>query len=387
MFEFFIIYTIVSLIFTVAYVLIVFRYLAGWGKLSTWEPPPSYTPSTKVTVIIPARNEANQLPACLSSISKLRYPASLLEVIVVDDHSTDETFAIAKAFQDQFPPLKVLKLADYLSSGHHAAFKKMAIGAAIQQSTGALIITTDADCEVQEDWLMLFASFFEAQRPVFIAAPVNFHRETSLFERFQSLDFLGMMGVTGAGVQLNWMNMCNGANLAYTRAAFHEVNGFEGIDQLASGDDMLLMQKIAARYPRKIGFLKNTKATVFTTAKADLPSFVSQRLRWATKSASYREWKVTGILAVVFFYCCLIIGCLLLIPIFGWNAGILLVLLFLLKSLADYFFLGEMADYFNRSDLMRSFIASQILHVLYVSAIGFLGNIKKNYVWKDRKVR
>ena len=120
----------------------------------------------------------------------------------------------------------------------------MAIGTAIAHASGDLIVTTDADCIVPTNWLQLFVSFYEINGLQFIAAPVNFHLEKSLFERFQSLDFLGMMGVTGASIQLGWMNMCNGANLAYSKRAFERVEGFAGIDHLASGDDILLMQKI-----------------------------------------------------------------------------------------------------------------------------------------------
>ena len=105
--------------------------------------------------------------------------------------------------------------------------------------------------------------------------------EESLFERFQSLDYIGMMGITGAGVQGNFSHICNGANLAYEKKLFYEVGGFKDIDHVASGDDMLLMQKVARFYPKSLGFLKNSEATVLTKAKPTIKDFLSQRMRWA----------------------------------------------------------------------------------------------------------
>ena len=307
----------------------------------------------------------------------------------MDDFSTDNTFLLANAFlkKNSHFNFKIIRLADFLKNDFNNSFKKKAIEIAITQTSGELIITTDADCIVPSNWLQLIVSFYEKKELELIAAPVNFHQENSMLERFQSLDFIGMMGVTGAGIQLGWVNMCNGANLAYSKKSYKAVNGFEGIDHLASGDDILLMQKIAARFPKKIGFLKNKNATVLTKAKPDLISFFSQRLRWATKSANYREWRITLILGIVFFYCCAIVFSLLIIPFLEIKYGCIFLILFFIKTICDYFFLREMAIYFDRKDLMRSFLSSQALHILYIVAIGFVSNFKKKYNWKGRQVK
>ena len=336
---------------------------------------------------MPARNEAANILACLSSISKINYPKNLLEIIVVDDHSTDDTFYLINDFSKINSHFKSIQLADFIHKNKTVSFKKMAIETAAAKATGSLIVTTDADCIVPQDWLLLLVSFYETKQLQFIAAPVNFHSEKNTFECFQSLDFLGMMGVTGAGIELGWMNMCNGANLAYSKKAFETVGGFAGIDNLASGDDILLMQKIAAHFPQGVGFLKNTNATVFTAAKSSINSFISQRQRWATKSANYKEWKITFILSIVFFYCCAIIFSFLIIPFFNIKWAILFVILFLIKSISDHFFLKIMATYFNRKDLMKNYWAAQILHITYIVFIGFISNLKKRYIWKGRKVR
>ena len=361
--------------------------MEGWQSLPEWDIPSNFFPKTKVTVVVPARNEEKKIIACLSSLSKINYPKYLLEIIVVDDHSTDKTFDLVNYFSAKENYIKIIKLSDFTQNKKANSFKKLAIGTAIAHASGDLIVTTDADCIVPTNWLQLFVSFYEINGLQFIAAPVNFHLEKSLFERFQSLDFLGMMGVTGDGIGLGWMNMCNGANLAYSKRAFERVEGFAGIDHLASGDDILLMQKIAAHFPQGIGFLKNKKATILTTAKPDINSFISQRLRWATKSANYQEWKTTLILSIVFFYCWAIIISFFLIPFFDIKYTVLFIVLIMMKSIPDYFFLGKMAAYFNRLDLMKNYWPAQVLHILYIAVVGAVSNFKKQYTWKGREVR
>ncbi len=363
------------------YVFIILKYLRGWKELPSWEIPPDFQPKTAISIIVPARNEAENILPCLRSISNQNYPDHLFEVIVVDDHSTDMTFDLAQSFAQKFPHFKIVRLPDFSKKG-----KKQAIATGIELAKGELVATTDADCILPKDWLMLLASFYEKKQPRFIAAPVNFHQEKNLLERFQSLDFLGMMCITGAGIQLGWMNMCNGANLAYPKAIFQEVNGFENIDRLASGDDMFLMQKIAKRYPGSIAFLKNKEATVLTKAMPDWPSFISQRIRWASKSTSYSEWQVTLILAAVFFFCLFIVANLALALCWGWEAILLFAILFFIKTWVDYVFLGKMARYFGRPDLMKSYLSSQFLHIIYIVLVGILGNVVKKYQWKGRRV-
>ncbi len=379
--------TIISIAVAAAYVFIMVKYIKTWRILPDWNLPVNFTPNTKVSIIVPARNEAENITACLLALSKLNYPKELFEVIVMDDHSEDNTFDLALNFAKKHLNFRALKLENNLPNDISDSYKKMAIEAAISISTGELIVTTDADCIPQPDWLMLLVSFYEKCEWQFIAAPVNFHKEESLLEKFQSLDFLGMMGATAAGLHLNWTYMCNGANLAYSKNAFNEVGGFRGIDHIASGDDMLLMQKMAAHFPDRIGFLKNKNAAVFTNAKPDIKSFFSQRMRWATKTSSHLAWKTTLILTIAFLHCCSILLALLSTPIWGVSSLALFSILLFLKSLTDYFFLKEMARYFGRSDLMKSYWSSQAIHILYIILVGSWSNVKKQYPWKGRMVK
>jgi len=375
----------IPVLLTMYYIYLQNRYLRFWRKIPSWEIPVSFKPKTKVTVIIPARNEAENIAACLNSVCQQNFPKDHYEVLLVDDHSTDQTSVIAADLG--YPNLRVITLADHVDKNKIQSFKKMGIATAIDQATGTLIVTTDADCTVSPDWLNYLVSFYEAHSYKFIAAPVNFYKEKNTLEKFQSLDFQGMMGITGAGIEGDFMRMCNGANLAYEKSAYTAVDGFVGIDKLASGDDMLLMQKIIRKFPGSVGYLKNPAACTFTRAQPDLSSFVSQRLRWASKSAAYPEWQVTFMLAMVFFFCWSIILSFLLIPFYGKIMLGIFLIQFFVKSIMDYRLLSTMTNFFNRNDLLRIFWPSQVLHILYVAGIGLLANLKKEYNWKGRVVR
>lgn len=360
--------------------------MKGWRSLPIWEIPPDFLPHTKVSILIPARNEAANIQKCIQSVLSQNYPLNLFEIILIDDHSEDDTVKLVKDLSSQ--NIQILYLKDFIENrASLKAFKKKAIEIGIQNSSGELIVTTDADCIVPKNWLNYLVSFYEKKEVKFIAAPVNFHDEHSLFEKFQSLDFLGMMCVTGAGIHRRFMNMCNGANLAYEKKAFYEVNGFEGIDKIASGDDMLLMQKMSKRFPDQIGFLKNKNATTLTKAVPDLRSFISQRIRWGSKSGNYQEFQIIAILGFVFLFCVNILLNFLLLLFFFTDLTWIFLFQLSIKTVIDFFFLKSISDFFERKDLMKVFFLSQIMHIIYIAVIGFLSNFKKEYHWKGRKVQ
>ncbi len=377
-----------SALLALGYVAILSLYAFGWKRMPLWQPPPGYTPSIFCSILVPARNEAENLLRCLDSLARLDYPTHLFEVITIDDHSSDDTLKLARQFARGKSNFKVLSLeAHQAALPRGVAYKKAAITLGVQHARGPLILTTDADCEVPPHWLMLMSSLFEEKKPVFIAAPVMFHGERTLFERFQSLDMLGMMCSTASGIFLGLKHMSNGANLAYSKHAFETIGGFAGIAHLASGDDILLMQKMAAHFPGKTTFLKHPEATVRTRPQPTVSAFIQQRVRWASKSTAYREWTVTFILGWVFLYCWFILISLASIPLFGLGMGILSLAALVVKLAADYFYLRMMAKFFRREDLMKSYVASQFIHIAYIAVVGLLGMLVHRYEWKGRKLR
>ncbi|RZL39816.1 MAG: glycosyltransferase, partial [Pedobacter sp.] len=275
--------SLISATLTLVYGFLVFSFIRGWHKLIYFIPKKSL-PKTKVSIIVAARDEELNISKTIDDLIAQNYPDNLTEIIIIDDHSTDKTAEIVLSYADK--NVKLIKLNEDRALN---SYKKKAIQTAIGTCSGDLIITTDADCRMGENWLATIVELYEEKDYKMISSPVAYFQEKNLFERLQSLEFLYLIGLGASTIGNKSPSTCNGANLAYEKNTFYEVGGFQGIDDLASGDDELLLHKIAAKYPDKIGFLKNREAIVYTHAKENLSSFIQQRKRWASKSTRYKN--------------------------------------------------------------------------------------------------
>ena len=384
------IYITIVLLFIYASLIIYYRQ--SWLAIPPFDVKQSKIsqPQTLISVIIPARNEENNIAACLQSIINQSYPENLFEMIVVDDFSTDNTQKIVSLFSAK--NVTIIFLKDFAEEGKLNSYKKKAIEIGISKAKGDLIVTTDADCIVPKHWLQTISSFYESHQPVFIAAPVAYFPTSSadnpgqkFLKIFQSLDFMTLQGITGASVYKKFHSMCNGANLAYEKKIFYEVGGFAGIDAIASGDDMLLMHKIFSRYPTKVLFLKSVDAIVQTPAAQTVKEFFNQRIRWASKADKYSDKKITGVLLLVYFFnCCILLAAFLAFiqpKFFIWLGGILIT-----KTVVELFFLYPVATFFNKQKMLWWFPLAQPFHIIYTVLAGFLGKFG-SYTWKERKVK
>ena len=384
---------IISILLFLAYAILIIYYRQSWLGLTTCQPQTSnFKPQTKISVIIPARNEEQNINACLDSICSQSYLNELFEVLVVDDHSTDSTATIIDSYSSQ--NIKRIALKDFVD-GELNSYKKKAIEVAIEHSTGDLIITTDADCIVPKNWLQTIASFYETHHPAFIAAPVAIDCGNSFIEIFQALDFMTLQGITGAAVHKRIHSMCNGANLAYEKTAFTEVNGFAGINNIASGDDMLLMHKIYTHYPNRVMFLKSKEAIVQTAPVKTIAEFFNQRIRWASKADKYEDKRMFPVLLLVYLFNLMMLV-LPIVAIFNnaqysmFNVQYSMIGvwggLLILKILTELLFLYPVAKFFGKQMLLWLFPIMQPFHIVYTVIAGFLGKFG-DYEWKGRKVK
>ena len=347
--------------------------------------PANNRSSAFFSVIIPARNEEESISKCIESIFNNNYPLNLFEIIVVDDYSTDATAKVVLDLQQKYSNLKVIELAEVLHGKKLNSYKKKAIQTGIQRSKGEWIITTDADCIVTKNWLASYNQIIQQQNPVFIAAPVQLINTGSFVSIFQCLDFLSLQGVTAASVSAGFHSMCNGANLGYKKTAFYEVNGFAGIDTIASGDDMLLMHKIQKKFTGKIAYLFSKDAIVETTVMPDWKSFFNQRIRWASKASNYQDKKIFFVLLLVYVLN-LFLFIMPLVAIFFSFIWLYWLIMLIIKTLVELSFMLPVAQFYHQKKLLKWFPFMQFPHIVYTVFAGWLGKFG-DYNWKGRTVK
>jgi cellulose synthase/poly-beta-1,6-N-acetylglucosamine synthase-like glycosyltransferase len=360
----------------------------GWEKNQKFEIPKDFKFDSKdtqtlVSVLIPVRNEGKNILALLEDLANQKMPFSLFEVIIINDCSEDDTVAQVEFYQKISPyPLHLLHLP---SKETFTAPKKEALKRGVTQAKGELILSTDGDCRVNADWIKIFWSFYQIHSPKLISAGVTFHIESSLFARLQVIEFASLVGSGASSLAWGIPTMANGANIAYPKAVFEEVNGFEGYTDIASGDDEFLMKKIADKYPHSIYFLKNKEAVVHTKAQESLKSFYAQRKRWGSKWKYYRDWRPK---VLAFFIFVLHLGLLMAggLSIFGKYP--LKIFLFQLgaKFLVEFGYLCRLLIFFKKNKLIWLIIPLQWIYPFYVVVLGLAAQTK-TYQWKGRKLK
>ena len=375
---------ILTVVLLSVYCLLIVWYRQWFLRLPLFRIEPNAVPATRFSIIIPARDEEENIQSRLRTVLQQQYPAELFEVIVINDHSTDQTENSIRLLQREYAHLHLINLTDHLQGAQINAYKKKAIELAIAQSTGTWIVTTDADCEVTEHWLSAMDAYICEKRPVFIAAPVMFTNDHSFLSVFQLLDFISLQGITAAAVSAGYHTMCNGANIAYRKDVFDEVGGFSGIDRIASGDDMLLMYKIKQKYPGRLGYLFCKEAIVTTAPMPNWKSFFNQRIRWASKADSYQDKTIFWILALVYAVNLLLLVLLLISP-FRENGFSNWLLLAGCKTLVELSLMIPVARFYRQSRALIWFPLMQPVHIIYTVIAGWLGKFG-TYYWKGRKV-
>ena len=341
--------------------------------------PNSFHPS--VSVIIPARNEAEGISACLESVLNQNYPEELVEIVLVNDHSTDQTGKIAREIAHSNPNLKVLDL----ETGNINSYKKAAISAGIETAKGEIIIQTDADCVVEPGWIAAMVAHFREETAL-VSGPVCLDYRKRWIEIFQALESMGLVTIGAGSLLAGRPNMCNGANLAYRKTVFEEVGGFRGVDNIASGDDELLLQKIHRLKKYRLDFAKDRAAIVRTRALPDWQSLKAQRLRWVSKARYYPNKWVNLTQALSYLA---LLGIPVLTGMAIWDERLwwLVLTFFILKLLADAYILSRAAKFFHKLPLLNYLLPMQPIYILYVLWIGIAGNFVSTYTWKDRKVK
>jgi biofilm PGA synthesis N-glycosyltransferase PgaC len=324
----------------------------------------------KVSVIIPCRNEEKNLPFILGDLESQDYDDDLFEVIVIDDNSVDNTFREASANKG----IKRYKVLHNPDKG-----KKSAIGFGVDNASGELIITTDADCRFGRKWISAHATAYVSAYPDMIIGPVQLKERSGFFGRFKELEFLSLQGVT-AGTALAYRPvMCNGANLSFTKEAYlrHSKNLHP---EILSGDDIFLLHSLKKDPDSEISWLNSPDGMVTTSQTNSFFSLIQQRARWISKAGSYKD-TLSIALAIVTFVTIISIIFFMFAGIINHELWLLFLLSFIIKSIADYPLLKEITKKYQKTSLLKWFVPSQIIYPFYVLVVACYSLVAGNK-WK-----
>lgn len=353
------------------YIISIGSLIHGFFKVKNYQNK-GLSPKTSFTIIVPFRNEAENLPNLLNSFSNLNYPTDLFEVILVDDNSKEKFQILNSKFQ--------ISIVDNVRNSNSP--KKDAITTAMQHVKTNWVITTDADCIVPENWLLTFDNYIQENKVSMLAGAVSYECENSFLHHFQQLDLTSLQGATIGSFGLGKGFMCNGANFAYTKALFESLNGFDGNDKIASGDDVFLLQKAIEKFPNEVHYLKAKEAIVITKPTETWKSLFYQRVRWAAKTSSYKSTfgKFLGI--IVFFGNLSFVIAFFLFVFRIWGYPFFVLFAFL-KFTTDFILLYK-TNHFLTKTRIKSLLLSSLLYPFFSSTVA-LYSLFGSYEWKDRR--
>lgn len=328
----------------------------------------------RFSVVIAARNEEKNIRNCLDSLLQQNYSPDLYEIIVVDDHSTDRTAE----------EIKLVSGVRYLKP-EAAEGKKAALTCGIMAAQNQYIVVTDADCLPGKNWLMAIDRLFRTSGADLITGPVAVKLNNTALAAFEAMDAAMMMAVTARGIQKNVYHLSNGANMAFLKDTFLDLQGFSGNHQFASGDDVFLFRD-AAKKGKKIAYLNDKDALVYTLPQADFKSLLAQRKRWATKTRAYAGpglFYIQALVAATHF--CVLAGLLLaFVEPNLWKGALFLLAA---KWVVDYFALKKTTTWQSNEKSMQFFIAGQFIYMVIILYSAIVVFFPRQYEWKARKTQ
>lgn len=360
------------------YVVLISTLIVGFDRIKIFESDRKNVANT-FSIVIPFRNESSNLPDLLKSLTNLNYPTSLFEIIFIDDESTDNSIEIINNnFHNTVINYRVIS-----NKRKSQSPKKDAIETAILASKHNWIVTTDADCIVPKNWLKLFDDFIEINNSKMICGPVTYKIDNAFLQKLQLLDFISLIGSTIGGFGIEKPFLCNGANLCYSKKAFLAVNGFEGNNNISSGDDIFLLQKMNSKFPSQIHYLKSMKGIVYTKPETTLKKLLFQRVRWASKSKYYKSSfsKLVGILVFLTNFSLAILLLSSLLNLYPWS----ITLSFLaLKFMIDFILIFKTLIFANQLKNIFIYPITSIVYPFFIVFVFFYSFYNKSFEWKSR---
>jgi poly-beta-1,6-N-acetyl-D-glucosamine synthase len=362
----------------VIYYLLIVALRIGWERSIGTKKIIQTNHNFFISVVVAIRDEESNIERLLDNLHEQKYPSSDFEVIIVDDHSNDNSGKLVTRLIDNLTNFKIISLNE------NEIGKKAALAKGIALAKGEIIATTDADCTLPCGWLENINAEFYRDKVNMAVGLVSISGKDDFFSRWQSLEFASVMGTAIATIGLGLPTMCNGANLSFRKKVFEEVNGYSGNEHIASGDDEFLMRKILKKYPDSVYVLNDQSAVVATTPVFSVSDFIHQRLRWASKWRSNTSFVSRFLAIFVFSLQGSWIALFASLFLSDSSSRILLIIL-LLKVTVELLFLLPVIRFLSNKFQLFPFIGLQFLYPFYVVFIGIFSQWRA-YRWKGRSI-
>jgi cellulose synthase/poly-beta-1,6-N-acetylglucosamine synthase-like glycosyltransferase len=325
-----------------------------------------------ISILIPFKNEEANLKNLLNNLLELKYPNNKLEIIFINDNSTDQGNIIVEEFiKTNNINIKLLCLTN--ENGKKQALKK-----GIENSSGSIIIHTDADVMLNKNWINSIVSSFKNKKTMLSYGSVLFNNENNLFEKFQSIELLSLTGIGASTGIIKHPILISGANLAYRDTLKQDF--IDSINNLDSGDDMFFLENIKKKYTKAIKYIKTKDNIVFTNAENNLKAFINQRLRWAGKTSKIKDFEIL-LAGVLSFSANLSIIILAMFSFINFNLLSLFIASILIKFIFEFISLFIYSEYFKKHSYIYLFPVLFFVYPLYIIGISIISLIIK-HKWK-----
>lgn len=317
-------------------ILLIYAFMMAWlaiGFVKTNYFTSEGESATPLTIIICARNEEKTIGRCLASIIKQDYDLSKIQLILINDASSDSTVFQAESV------LKHSNINYKIISNPIQKGKKSSITYAVSQSSNELLVLRDADTFTTSTlWLQNISDFYTTTNSDLIIAPVAIANNVGVLWALQAIEINVLTLINCGSSFYNKPFLCNGANFIFKRSIFEKVNGYSSHLKIASGDDVLFLEDVKKIPDAKINFLKSEQAIVYTYPSFSLKSLIQQKIRWASKFKSNKN-KLNLSLAILSFSINLLwLFCLFYSFLIPENGGFILFFV-LFKLIIDFLLL------------------------------------------------
>ena len=332
--------------------------------------PKSLTEYLPVSIVIAVRNEEKNLHVLLNSLISQDYPQNLMEVIIGDDQSEDNSLQILRDYAQQFPWIKVVSIKEKVGN---LMGKQNVLAQLIPLATHENILITDADIQLSNQWVKIMVAHLKDK--AMVSAP-TIVEGNELFHHLQSLDWIFSISIIKPFSDWGLPITAVGNNMGFKKSEYLKIGGYENLP-FSLTEDYLLFKKMILQNHGQFEWVHIPKVLNISQPTEDWMTFLHQRKRWY-EGAKKGPWYALLIFVVhVLINPALLTGFLFFSLPFAWN-------LWFIKWVMDFIWLVNSCSALNKKHLLRYFLPFQIYFFVISIVLPVYFLTSKKVLWKNR---